>query len=591
MLSSSDAPSRPRPAGRRLHRPIFVGVLASMLILGSAGGVGAAVRPAGATAPQAAAPEATASVLEGIDVSNWQGTINWTQVASAGKKFAIIKATEADNFYDAKYALNHSAAKAAGLWTGAYHFAQPSSAPNDAILEADWFAAHASLGPGDLIPALDLEATGGLSVAALQAWVTAFLGEVTAKVGMRPMIYTSPNFWKTYMGDSHALADAGYKTLWIAHWGVSSPTVPANNWGGHGWTFWQYTSSGTVPGIVGRVDLDRFNGTDLTPQAFSIFKLAASIPSGFVKQGASSAANVSILRTNFTSEVALQVAGLPAGATATFDTNPTIGTTSTVTVATDPDPAATPTGTYPLTITGVSNGITRATSLSLVVADGIPPTLVAPITRLWAGQTLGTTSVPVHVSWGATDPSGIASTGLQRSVNGSAWTTTALPSAASTYADTSIPSGGTAKPHARATDKNGNTSAWLEGGLVRASIYQQTSSAIKWAGTWRTAWWSSASGGSARYATARGASATFTFTGTSVAWVSTKGPSRGAASIYLDGHYVKTINTYASAGHSRAIMYAASWSIAGTHTLRIVVSGTPGHARVDIDALARLTPA
>src|SRR4029077_11256633 len=117
---------------------------------------------------------------------------------------------------------------------------------------------------------------------------------------------------------SSALADAGYKTLWVAHWGVTSPTVPAHNWGGHGWTFWQYTSSGTVPGISTKVDLDRFNGTDLAPQAYSIFNLAATIPSGSVKQGGSSAGNVAIVRTNFLSEVALDVAGLPAGATATF---------------------------------------------------------------------------------------------------------------------------------------------------------------------------------------------------------------------------------------------------------------------------------
>lgn len=231
--------------------------LAVVLTLGMApAAAGAVVGPV--TAGAEATTDATATVLEGIDVSHWQNTINWTKVAAAGKKFAIIKATESTDYVDPLYATNHAGAKAAGLWTGAYHFARPSTNANDAVLEADHFAAVMNVGAGDLIPALDLEASGGLSVAALQAWVMTFVGEVTAKVGVRPMIYTSPAFWKKYMGDTQALADAGYKTLWIAHWGVTSPTVPANNWGGRGWTFWQYTSDGRVPGISGRVDMNRY---------------------------------------------------------------------------------------------------------------------------------------------------------------------------------------------------------------------------------------------------------------------------------------------------------------------------------------------
>ena len=75
----------------------------------------------------------------------------------------------------------------------------------------------------------------------------------------------SPAFWVKYAADSTWFANSGYKVLWIAHWTTASaPTVPADAWGGNGWSFWQYTSSGSVPGITGRVDLDRFNGTDFT---------------------------------------------------------------------------------------------------------------------------------------------------------------------------------------------------------------------------------------------------------------------------------------------------------------------------------------
>ena len=65
---------------------------------------------------------------------------------------------------------------------------------------------------------------------------------------MKPLIYTSPNFWLANMGNTRWFADHGYP-LWIAHWGVSAPSVPADNWGGNGWTYWQWTSTGHVAGI------------------------------------------------------------------------------------------------------------------------------------------------------------------------------------------------------------------------------------------------------------------------------------------------------------------------------------------------------
>jgi GH25 family lysozyme M1 (1,4-beta-N-acetylmuramidase) len=68
------------------------------------------------------------------------------------------------------------------------------------------------------------------------------------------------------MGNTQSFALGGYKTLWIAHWtSASAPSLPAANWGGNGWTFWQYTSDGSVPGISGRVDLDRYRIADFTP--------------------------------------------------------------------------------------------------------------------------------------------------------------------------------------------------------------------------------------------------------------------------------------------------------------------------------------
>jgi GH25 family lysozyme M1 (1,4-beta-N-acetylmuramidase) len=216
--------------------------------------------------PFPAPAHASSAWLTGIDVSSWQGQIDWSKVAGAGIKFVIAKASEGTTYADPTYGTNKSGAAANGIAFTAYHFARPTSSTTDAVSQADYFLNNAKLSAGNLIPALDLEVTGGLSTSALQSWTWAWVKEVFARLGVKPMIYTSPNFWQTYMGNTTAFADAGYDTLWIAHWtSATSPSVPANNWGGHGWTFWQWSDCQKVSGISGCVDGDRYNGTDLTP--------------------------------------------------------------------------------------------------------------------------------------------------------------------------------------------------------------------------------------------------------------------------------------------------------------------------------------
>jgi lysozyme len=206
--------------------------------------------------------------VEGIDVSSWQGLINFVKVKAAGKSFVIAKATEGSTWTDASYARNRAAAMAAGLRFGGYHFARPGSQSGDAVREADHFVAVLGLKRGMLVPTLDLEASGGLSVKGLQAWVKAFLGRVYSRLGVRAMIYTTPSFWQTYMGNTTWFAANGYRTMWIANWHVTSPAMPAANWSGLGWGFWQYSSCGKVAGIWGCVDLDRFKGSDFSGVTF-----------------------------------------------------------------------------------------------------------------------------------------------------------------------------------------------------------------------------------------------------------------------------------------------------------------------------------
>jgi lysozyme len=205
-----------------------------------------------------------ATYLQGVDVSHWNGTINWSAVAADHQSFAIAKVTEGQTFLDNMYATNKAGAMAAGLKFTAYHFARPDTASQDAIKEADWFVSQAGLTHGNLVPALDLEVNGGLSVATLTSWVQAWLAEVGTKMGgVHAMIYTSPSFWQTSMGNTTWFADNGYRILWIAHWtSNSSPSVPAGNWAGLSWTFWQWTDCTHVNGISGCVDGDRYHWTD-----------------------------------------------------------------------------------------------------------------------------------------------------------------------------------------------------------------------------------------------------------------------------------------------------------------------------------------
>jgi lysozyme len=249
----------PLTLGRVFRVPIIFGLVALTFATSSA-----------LSAPAAdAASHRPPRRAEGIDVSHWQGAIDWTKVAASGKKFAFVKATQGTTFLDPRYATNRSGARAARVIVGAYHYANPGATAGDAVAEADWFINNTVWASNDLRPALDLEATGGLGVAALQQWVRDWLDEVYQRTGRHSIIYTSRAFWRDSVGNTDEFALAG-NVLWLSKRNVTSPDtyVPANNWGGAGWSFWQYSGCGTVSGISGCVDLDRAKSTDLTPFLF-----------------------------------------------------------------------------------------------------------------------------------------------------------------------------------------------------------------------------------------------------------------------------------------------------------------------------------
>ena len=111
---------------------------------------------------------------------------------------------------------------------------------------------------------------------------------------------------------------------------------------------------------------------------------------------------------------------------------------------------------------------------------------------------------------------------------------------------------------------------------------------VSFSAGWRTASSRRYSGGTTAYAATSGASASYRFSGTSVAWVTAVGPTRGSAQVWVDGVRRATVSTSAATTSLRRLAFATSWPKQGTHTIRIVVVGTPGHPRVDVDAFVRL---
>lgn len=198
-----------------------------------------------------------AQPIYGIDVSHWQGTINWSLVSASGKVFAFAKATEGMTGNDATFSTNMINGNSAGIVMGAYHLARPDN--NAAVDEANHFVSIAGsyIGAGHLPPALDLEPVYAelLSKSALSAWVQTWLTTVQNATGVAPIIYTTHYDAAHFFNNSLNI----YK-LWIANY-ETSPTTPPSNLGiWPTWAFDQYSETGTVSGINGYIDLDVFNG-------------------------------------------------------------------------------------------------------------------------------------------------------------------------------------------------------------------------------------------------------------------------------------------------------------------------------------------
>jgi GH25 family lysozyme M1 (1,4-beta-N-acetylmuramidase) len=205
-------------------------------------------------------PVLPAAAITGVDVASYQhpngAPIDWAQVKAAGHSFAYVKATEATTYTNPYFAGDWSGIASAGLYRGAYHYARPALPLSTAQAQARYFVSRTGSmgGPLDLPPMFDLEETGGLSPNDLVAWSLTWLQEVEALTGRRPVVYTGYFFWKDQLASTTALS--GYR-LWLpSYTSKPVPTYVPSAWGT--WTFWQYSSTGQVPGIIGNVDMNRF---------------------------------------------------------------------------------------------------------------------------------------------------------------------------------------------------------------------------------------------------------------------------------------------------------------------------------------------
>lgn len=197
--------------------------------------------------------------VSGIDVSHYQGVVDWQAVKTANIGFAFAKASEGEAIVDAHFDANWQGMKAAGLLRGAYHFFDSTVDP---VAQAKNFLnAVGSLAAADLPPVLDIEIfRGPYGSSSLANNVLTWLNTVQAALGRTPMIYTGPSFWNQNMNNQF-----GAYPLWVAEYGVSTPRIP-NGWSA--WTFWQSTQNGTAAGVSGNVDSNVFSGSSADLLAF-----------------------------------------------------------------------------------------------------------------------------------------------------------------------------------------------------------------------------------------------------------------------------------------------------------------------------------
>jgi len=188
----------------------------------------------------------------GIDVSQFQGTIDWEQAKAVDDglplTFVFVRATAGNDKKDHQFDTNWQKAKEHNFIRGAYHYYRPNE---NSIEQATNFIKTVALNKGDLPPVLDIEQLPkDQSMDSLKKGLKRWLDRVEAHYGIRPIIYSGEKYYTDFLKKEFS----DY-TFWVANY---------NDWVGtikEDWAFWQFTEKAAIPGISERVDLNIYNGT------------------------------------------------------------------------------------------------------------------------------------------------------------------------------------------------------------------------------------------------------------------------------------------------------------------------------------------
>ncbi|MGC4024070.1 MAG: GH25 family lysozyme [Mesorhizobium sp.] len=194
--------------------------------------------------------------VHGVDVSRWQGVIDWERLRSQGANFAYIKATDGGDHLDSMFRTNWNGAHKAGLRRGAYHFFYWCRTASE---QADWFIRNVPRVPGALPPVIDVEWNGESSckrrpsAAQVREKMQVFMDKLERHYGQRPVIYTAPDFYADNLRGAFP-----NHPFWLR----AVAQHPSRVYGDRKWVFWQYSGSGLSHGVSGRIDLNAFHGSE-----------------------------------------------------------------------------------------------------------------------------------------------------------------------------------------------------------------------------------------------------------------------------------------------------------------------------------------
>ena len=195
--------------------------------------------------------------VQGIDVSKYQGNIDWDAVREGGIRFAYLKVSEGGDHVDSRFYDYWEGAAAAGLPRGAYHFMYWCRTASE---QAVWFTQAVPLDRSQLPPVLDLEWNNDsvtcptrIPRAEALAKIRKMLEIMELHTGKKPLIYTDINFHRDVLDGE--LSN-------YAFWLRSVAAEPQERFRNRPWLFWQYTATGRVPGIDGDVDRNAFRGSE-----------------------------------------------------------------------------------------------------------------------------------------------------------------------------------------------------------------------------------------------------------------------------------------------------------------------------------------